>query len=194
MTNKRFTFLAGASLIELLLALSITGLITILGVQRYRLYQQDQQVQNITSDLQQIFHALNLYFAQQGCDMDGHFLGAASPLLNHDLHLNALSHGRSPWIQAYTPQITSFSTTKQSHKPLYQLMITAKINSRNRQWAQWLTQRTAGSNPGPTQQIQWRIKPQQTYQHPYSKWVLANQLLTFKRKLSAEQLYASCAQ
>lgn len=133
----------GFNLLECLLVLVVIAVVSIIGINRYRSYQQHILMANIRSDVKTIQNALDRYYHRQGCYLDGAFSQSLTPNLEA-LGLNL--RGRPPLIplgNAY--QVAIFDTGQLDKKTgedlhVYGLRVTANfsptISSSRIEWYQ----------------------------------------------------------
>jgi len=117
----------GLTILELLLVLIIAATIITVSLRRYWMIQWPEQVAGVQSDVATIMMALNQYFQNTGCRMDGTFnSNNLSPTLT-DLGLKKMK--RPPLVQSYETKIVDSGQRIDKTKPLYLLEVIANLSS-----------------------------------------------------------------
>lgn len=186
----------GISLFEQLLVLAVIGMIIVLGVKRYHLYEQQQEVTRIKTDLGTVFAALDVYFHQEGCTVDGKFIGNFKPRLDKDLQILNLTN-QGYYLKNYSAEIQQFSNQTPQTKPLYQFVIVANTNNLSAAQLRLIANETGSFTTDYQQQImQWHSLPDSEYQQFNGEGVLASRLKHYRQQLiiAGGKIEASCAQ
>src|SRR3990167_6244762 len=113
----------GFALLELMMVLTIAAIVILFSINQYRTYQQEQTLIAISQNVKTLYQALNDYY-QENCQTGESFNPTLKDLpeaiTNHLIH--------TPIVTDYQVTAYKLSKTKQSHKDIYQLIVTATLN------------------------------------------------------------------
>lgn len=116
----------GITLLEVLLVLILAAVIITVSVRRYYSIQWPAQVAGVQSDVATIMTALNQYFQNTGCRVNGIFNSTNLEPSLTDLGLEDMQ--RAPIVKSYAVKIVDSGAKIPSKKPLYQLQVMANVS------------------------------------------------------------------
>lgn len=114
----------GLSLLEMLLVITIVGIISITVLKSWNSLNRQHNLAAAKQDVAALQQATLRYFQIESCDQNGNFSGNLNPSLA-TLGLAKLQNGRAPWILTYNAAIIAIGYNP-LHKPLYEFKFTAE--------------------------------------------------------------------
>ena len=152
--------IAGFSLLEILLVLTVAAVIITMGINRYQQYRETLQISAIKSDIRVISAALDQYFDSTPCSNHEFPLTHRDPSMT-DLGLSKNFSAREPMIIEYHTHIVESQTISFDHQPFYLLKIVATLNPNltpsQLGWYQKLL--NAGQLDIKTHELTWQTTP-----------------------------------
>lgn len=120
----------GISLLEMLLVLAIFGILISIGVEQYRKYESRTVITEVKNDVQQLAHAVNIYFVKTGCAPDGTFpIDRQQPTIQVLANISGINlvTSRDPIVRQYSVRISQQGKTNNGRN-IYQLAVIADLN------------------------------------------------------------------